>query len=651
MADNNSSDNSSSQGQGQGQGRGSNANQRGNASQSRGSETAAAAPTLEPTIKVRRDRYLIATRPQPGIQPMAAEMIASALTNMPDVTIVKHVRPSGFGALSAGGGGGGMPEVVVAEMEPARGAALRAGAPPNVIVERDALLRHADDLTLAFNNSATMLPGIGIDVKLRVVGTDGQPVVKATVYVQGLGFPAQGITDERGEVTVTVFGGPLETIQTIYVKPAANYWERMFDRPALSDSINTLQLQPFSSTMQGFPQAPYLGWGQQLMKLDQIDAALAGQGVKIGIIDSGCDNTHPQLGHVINGMDFTNNRDAGSWTRDTMSHGTHCAGIITAAAGQQVRGIRGFAPAAEVHSLKVFPGGRFSDLIDALDQCIARQLDVVNLSLGSGEVSELVAQKLLEARQAGVACIVAAGNANGPVQFPGSVPSVFTVAAVGKLGEFPDDSNHARTIVPQLVAGTMFSPRFTCFGPQIAAAAPGVAIVSTVPGGGYAAWDGTSMATPHVTGMAALLLAHHPVFRDVARARNEQRVIQLFTLLAQASVRYLGDPTREGHGMPDLQHVAGLVASAAAQPATVSTESVSPMNTVLAGRNLSFGVPFQQQPLLGGLMPQSMGSGFGPGFGGSGFGGQGFGAGYGAGLGIHPAVLQGFLQMRNAGLI
>jgi subtilisin family serine protease len=586
--------------------------------------------TVEPTVAVRRERYLVAARPLPGIQPMAADVIANALTNMPDVKIVKRMQPRGFGALSAGGISGGTPEILVAEMEPGRGAALRASAPPNVIVERDSLLRHADDISMAFDQM-TMLPGVGIDIKLRVVGAGGRTLPKATVYVYGLGFPAQGVTNDNGEVTVTLFGGSIETVQAIYVKPAADYWDRMIQRPALSDGVNTLQLRPFTDTFQGFPQAGMLGWGQRLMKLDQIDPSLTGQGVKIGIVDSGCDNTHPQLSHIKLGMDLTNNRDGASWNKDTMSHGTHCAGIITGASNQ-LKGVRGFAPMAEVHALKVFPGGRFSDLIDALDQCIERQLDIVNLSLGSSETSELVAHKLVEVRQHGVACIVAAGNASGPVQFPGTEPSVLTVSAIGKLDEFPPDSYHAQTVVPNLVAGSMFSAKFTCFGPQVAVAGPGVAIVSTVPGGGYASWDGTSMATPHITGMGALLLAHHPLFRDGTRVRNEQRVAQLFGLLASAGVRYLGDPTREGAGVPDLQRVAGLTA-AAPQPGPMQTASAAPP---IGG-------------VLGGTLGGAIGNGAGqmgrftPFDAGPQFGQQGFS--------INPAMLQRMIQLRSVGLL
>src|SRR5262249_47484921 len=112
-----------------------------------------------------------------------------------------------------------------------------------------------------------------------------------------------------------------------------------------------------------------------------------------------------------------------------------------------------------------------------------------------------------------------------------------------------------------------FSPRFTCFGPQIGVCAPGVAIVSSAPPDGFAAWDGTSTAAPHVTGLAALVLAHHPDFQGAYRTKNAQRVERLFEILRR-SARPLnfGDRNRTGAGMPDCVAALQMPQSAAAQP-------------------------------------------------------------------------------------
>jgi subtilisin family serine protease len=248
---------------------------------------------------------------------------------------------------------------------------------------------------------------------------------------------------------------------------------------------------------------------------------------------------------------------------DELAHGTHCVGTIAAAAGPS-QGIIGCAPAAEVHVFKVVPGGHSSDLIEALDHCIARDLDIVQIGVSSDQFSELVAQKITEARLHGVACVAAAGNSGGAVQFPGNVPGVLTVSAVGKFGEYPQDSRHAQRMLPQLIGPSgIYATNFSCWGPQIGVCAPGVAIVSSVPGGGYAAWDGSSMAAAHVVGLSALLLAHHPMLQSINYGgRAEQRVSMLFDMLRVAGIPYAQvDPNRVGAGLPDLQQVPGLSAN------------------------------------------------------------------------------------------
>jgi subtilisin len=293
-----------------------------------------------------------------------------------------------------------------------------------------------------------------------------------------------------------------------------------------------------------------------LMGLD-IHAAsgLTGQGGRVAIIDSGCDNKHPALTHIQIGRDYTNldaegKPDPGTWTVDSTSHGTHCAGTI---AGNGQTGIRGFAPAAEVHILKLFPGGAFDDLISALKYAIDNQIDVVNCSLGSNQGSEIVQQWMEQARQAGVAVVIAAGNSAGPVQFPASLPGVLPVSAIGQQVQCPAETHHAQTMQmgPGLIGvNGIFAANFSCFGPQIAACAPGVAIVSSVPGGGYAAWDGTSLAAAHITGLATLVAAHHPAVKDAPR--NAARVDRLFQTVLAAAAPVGLNPVYGGAGLPSV---------------------------------------------------------------------------------------------------
>ncbi len=503
-------------------------------------------PDEKPPTSVarRKQRYLIGFRSLPGLNASSAEPFLEKLALMDGVEIVRRLKPRALHALARANGGPAS-EVIVARIDEQRGEALRRGAPPHVIVEVDARLGYFDvaasePIGWQLGARALPFPRPRRDIRFRILGEGDRPLANAGVYLYGPGFPAQAVTDSSGQATLQTFSVDGAGILAVYVRPASDHWERYLQNPLLDpDNVNTIRLSPLGRTPAKFPGVRPHSWGQRMMRFDRISADWSGTGIRIGLIDSGCDTSHPILRQVTQGVDITREEDARSWTADEIGHGTHCAGIVAGAANP-ASGMIGCAPGSELHVFKVVPGGYFSDLIDALDHCMERRLDLVQIGVNGERYSELVAQKINEARLNGVACVVGAGNSGGPVQFPGNVPGVLSVAAIGKLDECPMDTRHAQSALAQQIGfAGMFCANFSCWGPQVGVCAPGVAIISSVPGGGYAAWDGTSMAASHVTGFAAVLLSNHPLLQSVSYTRSlEQRVALLFDLIRSSALPY-----------------------------------------------------------------------------------------------------------------
>ncbi|WP_431946929.1 S8 family peptidase [Actinacidiphila sp. bgisy167] len=244
-------------------------------------------------------------------------------------------------------------------------------------------------------------------------------------------------------------------------------------------------------------------------------AGFDGTRTRIAVLDSGVDTTHPDLaGQVVAEKNFSDAPDTG----DHYGHGTHVASI-TAGTGAKSGGVyKGVAPGARLLNGKVLGdsgSGSMSQIIAGMEWAVAEKADVVNLSLGgydSPEVDPAEAAVNRLSAESGALFVIAAGNNGeqgaGTVGSPGSADAALTVGAVDKQDKLaPFSSTGPRAgdggIKPDLTAPGVAIGAAAAHDSYLASVAPSVA-------DGYIALNGTSMATPHVAGAAAILAQQHP---------------------------------------------------------------------------------------------------------------------------------------------
>jgi subtilisin len=445
------------------------------------------------------------------------------------------------------------PPIAVVRMSDEDAAMLCRSTGGEFVIEADRLLRAAllGGLSPQFQATALMTElGTGLTVTIRAMTEDNRPVAHAEVRLVGEQFATQGLTDEDGKVSLTLYGELPETVTELFVKPRSGYWGVWRHRPELVvGAVNPFTLRSLSP-----PDA--FDWGGKAMRFDRLPAECRGAGIKIALIDSGIAITHPQLAKIDHGMDASGGPER-SWSQDITGHGTPCAGIISAVP-DPAHGIRGYAPESELHVCRLPPDARCSDLVAALDYCLQTGIDLVCLGFGCERSSAIVAQRIAVAKQQGIGIIAAAGNIAGPVQFPACSPHVIAVGAIGQVGTYPDDSPHAfQAAAAAPLAGGVFLPSFSCRGPELDLCAPGVSVIGCQSPDGYAAGDGTSLAAAHVAAQAALILAHHSDFRDHFASRDFRRVERLFQILKDTA-QPIGHPWHTGAGLPDAARALGL---------------------------------------------------------------------------------------------
>lgn len=278
--------------------------------------------------------------------------------------------------------------------------------------------------------------------------------------------------------------------------PAAN-------APAAPAAPAPVALAPACQLPAGAPRLTAEPWAQQRFDFDQLWKVSKGEGVTVAVVDTGVDGGHPQLAGRVAAKDVTK-----TGTRDCLGHGTQVAGIIGAQDQRdRDRPFVGIAPGAKILSVK-YTNEAHSDSADPnLAKAIRAAADtkgvrVINVSSTAPDTPDL-RSAVTYAQSRDILIVAAAGNVRDEQKgqelpaYPAGYDGVVGVAAVDENGQISDFSN-VRT--------------------QIAVAAPGKAIISTWPGGGYASEDGTSFSAPFVAGLAALLRSHRPklTYKEVA---------------------------------------------------------------------------------------------------------------------------------------
>lgn len=210
-----------------------------------------------------------------------------------------------------------------------------------------------------------------------------------------------------------------------------------------------------------------------------------GTGATIAVVDTGVEYTHPDLsGRVDLGYDYVS---GDTNPADVQGHGTHVAGIAAGIANNS-EGIAGLAPDARILAVRVLDGdgsGYYSWIANGIIYAADQGADVINLSLGGSDPSEILREAVDYATTKGSMVTCAAGNdGQAAISYPARYANCVAVAASNQGNSLADFSN---------------------FGVGVDITAPGVDILSSVRGGGYESWSGTSMATPYVSGLAALL--------------------------------------------------------------------------------------------------------------------------------------------------
>ncbi|WP_435596558.1 S8 family peptidase [Streptomyces albogriseolus] len=331
--------------------------------------------------------------------------------------------------------------------------------------------------------------------------------LKVIVGYRGAAKAAKADVRDAGTVRRTLTSLNADAVQTPQ-EAGAELWEAVTDGDRTASGVARVWLD-------GVRKASLDTSVGQIGTPKAWEAGYDGKGVKIAVLDTGVDATHPDLkGQVTASKNFT----SAPTTGDVVGHGTHVASIAAGTGAQSKGTFKGVAPGAKILNGKVLDDAGFGDdsgILAGMEWAAAQGADIVNMSLGGMDTPETdpleAAVDKLSAEK-GILFAIAAGN-EGPqsIGSPGSADSALTVGAVDDKDKLADFSSTG----PRLGDGAV-KPDLTAPGVDItAASAKGNDIAKEVgeKPAGYMTISGTSMATPHVAGAAALLKQQHPEWK------------------------------------------------------------------------------------------------------------------------------------------
>ncbi|MBI2326762.1 S8 family peptidase [Candidatus Curtissbacteria bacterium] len=283
-----------------------------------------------------------------------------------------------------------------------------------------------------------------------------------------------------------------------------------------------------SSSPAPSPSTQPVPWGVDRIDAEKVWTTSAADSIKVAVIDTGFDLDHPDLAANIKGG--TNTINPAATAEDDNGHGSHVAGII--AAVNNSIGVVGVGHQVDLYAVKVLNRngyGYVSDIIEGIEWSIANNMNIINMSLGTSSDIQSFHDAVIAAKAAGITVVAAAGNSG-----PGDNTVIYP-------------AKYAESIAVSAVDSTDGQPYWSSRGPEVDLAAPGVSIYSTYKGNGYTIMSGTSMASPHVAGSAALVLSTHPGFSpDQIQAKLQLTADNLLLLSAN----------QEGSGLVDAEEAA-----------------------------------------------------------------------------------------------